>query len=130
MFTEPLRRFVRGRQQAAKTRRFHDRMNAWARTCYESMVAQDPARDLSAGQKKKIKEYSKDVFGSGEFAPWLEVYTAYRGEFIDGWIPENYFRKDVAPRLGSYNHITGKILARRLLGIECIPDIAYRINGF
>jgi hypothetical protein len=131
MFTEPLRRFVRGRQEAAKTRRFHDRMNAWAKTCYESMVTQDPARDLSSAQKKQIREYSEDVFGSGKFAPWLGTYTVYHGEFLEGWIPENYFREDIAPVLGRrYNHITGKIFARRLLGAEYIPDIAYHINGF
>ncbi len=130
MFTEPLKRFVRGRKDAAKTRRFHDRMNAWARTCYESIVAQEPARDLSSTQKKQIKEYSKDVFGSDKFVPWLEAYTAYRREFIEGWIPENYFRKYIAPTLGGYNHITGKIIARRLLGTEYIPDLAYYINGF
>jgi hypothetical protein len=95
------------------------------------MVAQDPARDLSSAQKKRIIEYSKDVFGSDDFAPWLEAYAAYRGEFLEGWIPENYFRKEVAPGLArGYNNITGKILARRLLGTEHIPDVAYRINGF
>ena len=131
MFTEPLKRFVRRRKDAAKTRRFHDRMNAWAKTCYDSMVAQNPARDLSSVQKKQIKEYSNDVFGSEKFAPWLAVYTTYRGEFFEGWIPENYYREYVAPKLGrNYNNITGKILARRLLRTEYIPDLAYHINGF
>ena len=130
MFTEPLKRFVKGRREAANTRRFHDHMNAWAKTCYESVVAQNPERDLSPAEKKQIKEYSKDVFGSDKFAPWLEAYTAYRGEFIEGWIPENYYRKKVAPTLGKYNHLNGKIIARRLLATECIPDVAYYINGF
>lgn len=94
------------------------------------MVAQNPARNLSSVQKKQIKEYTQDVFGSDKFVPWLEVYTVYRGEFIEGWIPENYYRKDVAPTLGKYNHLTGKLIARRLLGTESIPDIAYHINGF
>lgn len=130
MFTEPLKRFVRGRQAAAKTRRFHDQMNAWARTCYASLVTQNPESDLSSAQRKQIKEYSKDIFGSDIFAPWLEVYTAYRGQFIAGWIPENYYRKDVARTLGSYNYLTGKLITRQLLGTESIPDLAYYINGF
>lgn len=130
MFTEPLKRYVRGRQEGAKTRRFHHRMNAWARTCYGSLIAQNPECDLTSAQRKQIKDYSKDVFGSDRFAPWLEVYTAYRGQFIEGWIPENYFRKDVARTLGSYNYLTGKLITRRLLNAESIPDIAYYINGF
>lgn len=130
MLAEPLRRLVRERLEAAKTRRFHARVNGLARATYQAMVTQDPARNLSDVEKKRIREFSKDVFGSVKFAPWLEVYSAYRGKFIEGWIPENYFMKVLVPSWRTYNNIDAKTIAHRILGTEYIPDLAYHINGF
>jgi hypothetical protein len=130
MFRKLLKRLVRGRIEAGKSRRFHARANAKARAAYQAIVAQDPSRSLSAAEKKSIKEYSKEVFGSQKFAPWLEVYSAHRGKFIEGWIPENYFMKILVPSWTRYNNIDAKTIARRILGTEYIPDLAYHINGF
>jgi Sugar-transfer associated ATP-grasp len=130
MLTEPLRRLVRGRVEAGKARRFHARDNAKARAAYEVIVTQYPARSLSEADKKRISDYSNDVFGSGKFAPWLELYSAYRGKFLEGWIPENYFLKVLAPSWRSYNNIDAKTIARRILGSDRVPDRAYFINGF
>jgi hypothetical protein len=130
MFVETLRRFVRRQIEAGKTRRFHAFDNAKARAAYKAIVTQDPARNLSPAEQKLIIEYSKDVFGSPKFAPWLEVYSAHRGRFIEGWIPENYFMKVLVPSWTRYSNIDAKTIARRILGTECIPDIAYCINGF
>ncbi len=94
------------------------------------MVTQDPARGLSAAEKKLVREYSKDVFGSRKFAAFLELYSAYRGEFIEGWIPENYFMRILVPSWRTYNNIDAKTIARRILGTECFPDLAFYINGF
>jgi hypothetical protein len=130
MFTKSLKRVVRERIEAGKTRRFHARDNAKAKAAYQAIVTQDPSRTLSATSKKRIKEYSNDVFGSPKFAPWLEVYSAHRGRFIEGWIPENYFMKVLVPSWTRYNNIDAKTIARRILGTESIPDLAYYINGF
>ena len=127
---ETLRRFVRGQIEAGKTRRFHAFDNAKARAAYKAIVTQDSARNLSPAEQKLIIEYSKDVFGSPKFAPWLQVYCAHRGRFIEGWIPENYFMKVLVPSWTKYSNLDAKTIARRILGTECIPDIAYCINGF
>ncbi len=130
MVTERLKRFLRGRIETDKTRRFHARINGEYRDAYQAMVAQDPTRKLSAAQKELIEEYSKDVFGSAKYAPCLELYSAYRREFVEGWIPENYFFKVLVPSWRTYNNIDAKTIARRILGTQCIPDVAYYINGF
>lgn len=129
MFMQPLKRFVRERLEATKTRRFHAAVNARVRGYYQAIVAQDPARELKPAERKRIADYSNDVFGSGTFAPWLEVYSAYRGEFVEGWIPENYFMRVVAPSWPYFSHIDAKVITRRILAIENIPDLAYHIDG-
>lgn len=130
MFTKPLKRLVRTQIEASKMRRLHAHYNAKAEAAYKAMVAHDPARGLSAAQKKRIQEYSKDVFGSRQFAPWLETYSAHRGEFIEGWIPENYFFRVLLRTWPRYHNISAKTITRRILGTESIPDLAYCINGF
>jgi hypothetical protein len=130
MLTKFFSRLVRGQIEAGKTLRFHARDNAKAKAAYEAIVTQDPSRILSATDEKRIKEYSNDVFGSPKFAPWLEVYSAHRGEFIEGWIPENYFMKVLVPSWTTYRNIDAKTIARRILGTGHIPDLAYHINGF
>ncbi len=130
MFAKSFERAVRGQIEARKTRRFHARVNAKAQAAYKAIVTQDSARSLSSADRKLIKEYSNDVFGSPKFAYWLEVYSAHRGRFIEGWIPENYFMNVLVPTWTTYINIDAKTIARRILGTDCIPDIAYCINGF
>jgi len=130
MFTKHLKRLVWTQIEASKMRRVHALINAKAKAIYKAIVTEDPARNLSAAEKKLVQEYSKDVFGSQRFAPWLETYSAHRGEFIEGWIPENYYMKVVLPTLTEYKNIDAKTITRRILGTESIPDLAYSINGF
>ena len=96
MFTKPLKQLVRAQQKSRRTRRLHAHINA-----KPSLLSGDgdagPGPALSPAQRKRIQEYSKDVFGSRRFAPWLELYSAYRGEFIEGWIPENYYMRVLLP---------------------------------
>jgi len=42
--------------------------------------------------KNEIREYSNETFGSPKFWPWLSLYTEIRGEFIHGWLPNDYFQ--------------------------------------
>src|SRR3954447_22397499 len=128
MLTKSLKRVVRAEIEAGKTRRFHARDNAKAKAAYHVIVTQDPARSIGACEQKLIEEYGNDVFGSSNFVPWLQVYSAHRGRFIEGWIPENYFMKVLVPSWTTYSNIDAKTIARRILGAECIPDIAYFIN--
>ncbi|KLK92228.1 hypothetical protein AA309_15675 [Microvirga vignae] len=93
-------------------------------------MSQDPSRALSATQQRIIRDYSKDVLGDFAFATWLETYTAYRGKFLEGWIPLNYYTCVLVPSWTRYHDIDAKISTRRILGSEQIPDIAYHFNGF
>ena len=74
------------------------------------------------------------MLGSTRFAPWLETYTAWRGGFHEGWMPDNYFGRVVLPRLpgpiaeGAFG--AAKTLARRMLLDEgLLPDRAAWVNG-
>ena len=49
--------------------------------------------------KAKIKQYSRETFGSAAFWQWLALYTEMRGEFIEGWIPDEFYRFDVLPKV-------------------------------
>ncbi len=77
------------------------------------------------------KEYSLDVFGSKRFFPWLRVYTAVAGKFIEGWIPDNFYGCAVVPQIkGKYGQTSNlKCLTKALLNAEYFPDICYYVNG-
>ncbi|SDO04412.1 sugar-transfer associated ATP-grasp domain-containing protein [Alkalicoccus daliensis] len=86
---------------------------------------------LSKKQKSEIDEYSKATFGSAAYAYWLYVYTAYNEEFIEGWIPDNFFGYVVAPKV---NKGIGKIanvktLSKKIIGSELLPDKFYWIDN-
>jgi hypothetical protein len=57
--------------------------------------------------KKTIKAYARERFGSEAYWPHLAHYTEMRGEFIKGWIPEDYFHYILEPRLNppAYNNL-------------------------
>ncbi len=118
--------FIRTRLQ---DKFYHDYHRRQAKVVYANIIAQFPDRSLPPDVTGRIREYSRDVLGSVRFAPWLEVYTAFRGEFIEGWIPDNYFGRILAPSWRTYPGIDRKTTARRILGTDRIPDIAYQING-
>jgi len=48
---------------------------------------------------KKIKSYSNETFGSPDYWPWLALYTEIRGEFLEGWIPDDYYSFELIPKL-------------------------------
>ena len=81
--------------------------------------------------KKMALEYAQDVLGSKHYAPWLNVYAAMTGDFIEGWIPENYFSSVVIPNTqGLYGKVSfAKSLSRKFLNTDRLPDIAYYVNG-
>ena len=41
---------------------------------------------------EEIKEYSNEMFSSPSLWPWLALYTEIKGEFIPGWLPNDYFQ--------------------------------------
>ena len=94
-------------------------------------ILADQGRTLSSTNSKKAEEYSHSVLGSIDFSPWLKLYSAYRGEFLEGWIPDNYLGRIVCPAVNGKYRIIGelKTLSRRILQTEALPDVAYFIKG-
>lgn len=76
-------------------------------------------------------EYATKVLGWKGYAPWLRVYSAIRGEFKEGWVPDNYYARVVVPAInGEYGSVSRlKSLSRRLFADEASPDIAHLVNG-
>lgn len=94
-------------------------------------VLANQGRILSSKDSKKSEEYAKEVLGSLDFAPWLKLYSAFRGEFLEGWIPDNYLGRVVCPAVnGDLKSICDyKTLSKQLLRTDALPDIGYRIKG-
>src|SRR5258708_22238046 len=86
---------------------------------------------LTQAIRKRGDDYAIKVLGTKAYAPWLYVYALVRGEFIEGWIPDNFFGRCVFPTvnngLGAFTHY--KSLTNVVLKTEALPDIAYRIDG-
>jgi hypothetical protein len=81
---------------------------------------------------RQIKNYSGEIFGNEGYWPWLAVYTELRGEFIEGWMPDDFYKLEMIPALNprssaglskvkSYDH--------RLFPGFAIEPIAVRISG-
>ncbi|WP_225034854.1 sugar-transfer associated ATP-grasp domain-containing protein [Winogradskyella sp. SM1960] len=81
--------------------------------------------------KKQSNEYASEVLGNKAYAPWLYVYSAFQNRFEDGWIPDNYYAKEVIPKLnGDYGKVADRnfIIPFLLSDIETL-DVAYILNG-
>lgn len=77
------------------------------------------------------KEYAIDVLGNEKYSPWLLVYSATAGKFKEGWIPPNFYGKEVVPRLiGEYGKISDRNpLTHRLLKPKSSLDTCYYVNN-
>lgn len=102
-----------------------------ARAAYAGLLKNPEVAPLTRRQIKAIKEYAEAVLGSSLFYPWLAVYAAYRGEFLEGWIPDDYFGRVVLPRLNGNHRALPAIrsLSRRLFDSDLFPDLLHRVNG-
>lgn len=49
--------------------------------------------------KRIIKNYSKERFGKKSFWPYLALYSEIRGEFLKGWIPYDFYRFYLLPKI-------------------------------
>ena len=80
---------------------------------------------------KLCDNYSKTILGSKVYAPWLYVFSAFNNKFEEGWIPDNYYSKEVVPKTkGDY----GKTANLNFLAPLLFPEIGslnvgYFING-
>lgn len=86
---------------------------------------------LSSNSKKIALEYAHEVLGWKGFAPWLFVYTHIYGQFMEGWLPDNYYGKIVLPKIqGDYGKVSFlKPFTNKVFSSTVCPDLAYYING-
>ena len=104
--------------------------NAEARTARARIEQSRPDHALDQRQLDEIAAYAADHLGSKVYAPWLETYAAWRGEFLPGWIPDNYWGRHVVPvSIAKGRYDIPVTLARRLIGDEAFPDIGYILRG-
>ena len=48
---------------------------------------------------KQIKRYCKKTFGSSRYWPWIVLYTEIRGEYKEGWVPDDFYKYVLAEKL-------------------------------
>jgi hypothetical protein len=54
---------------------------------------------VGLGELIEIKKYCKVRFGDSSYWPWIVLYSEIRGEFNEGWIPDDFYREILADRL-------------------------------
>jgi hypothetical protein len=126
-----LKKFYRESQQRRRNKAIDDYFKKESYVAYHSLISQRPEHALSKKQVKEIETYAADVFGSASFSPWLKVFTVCRGEFVEGWIPRDYWARIVCTSLNDPLRPFGKIksLTQKFLSSEALPDLAYFVNG-
>ena len=81
---------------------------------------------------KLIKNYAASEFGDENYWHWLALYTEIRGEFLEGWIPDDYYAFELIPALNPENVSTLSLIKsfdHRLFPGHTIRPEAVRING-
>jgi hypothetical protein len=86
---------------------------------------------MESRDKKLCDDYAVEILGHKRFAPWLYVYTAVAGRFKEGWVPENYYRSVVVPKLqGRYGGVADlRGLNTVMLQSDAFPDLLAYANG-
>ena len=99
---------------------------------YHKLILQRGCAPVDEGTRKRIESYAKERFGSARYAPWLILYTAHRGEFKEGWIPQDYFFFKALPVINPRriaNVSLAKTLTGSLFADAPSPDIVSRVDG-
>ncbi|TVP50589.1 MAG: hypothetical protein EA345_04605 [Halomonas sp.] len=124
---------IKQRVKQAAQRIQIERIHAQHRKMANALLVRIEGRKgaLSSDTKQQATTYAHDVLGSRKYAPWLEVYAALSGNFVEGWIPGDYYQMIVLPaKNGPISQVTNtKTLTHRLLNTPALPDIAYLIDG-
>ena len=126
-----LKKLYRQNQEKRRNQATDAYYNRSAPQAYQTLIKQLPDHALSPKQEKEIETYAADVLGSASFSPWLKVFTACRGEFVEGWMPLDYWARIVCPTLNGPLQPLGKIktLTQKFLNSEALPDLAYYVHG-
>ena len=124
-----VREVARSMWGAHRARRYHSGHRLEAMRYLRNI--ENEKGSLDSKIKSLCDQYASDVFGSRIYSPWLYVYSAIRGTFVEGWIPDNFYGKVVIPKVkGRYGDLSA------LNGISGIifngnhfPDLLSLING-
>jgi len=54
---------------------------------------------MTSSLLKQIKSYCKKSFGSSRYWPWIVLYTEIRGEYKEGWVPDDFYKNVLADKL-------------------------------
>ena len=93
-------------------------------------VLREAGFSINTAQSKQITEYAKEIFGSTDYEPWLRVYTAVKGGFHEGWIPDNFYGAFVVKAKRPFDKLSSiKSLNRFFLSTAPTPDIGYISNN-
>ena len=86
---------------------------------------------LEARETARIRDHARERYGSVGYAPWLEFYAIFRGQFREGWVPANFFRLVAMPRLNGTHYQIGasRSLMARLVSTPMLPDLAHFVGG-
>lgn len=128
--SESLKHFIKQSSEKALSVRYHRNSNKLAFAVLREIEVEKGK--LSSTLRKCADDYAIDVLEWKGFAPWLYVYSAVRGNFEEGWLPDNYYGNVVIRKIqGDYGKISAlKPLCNTLFHANVSPDIASFINGF
>lgn len=103
-----------------------------AHSARRKVVRKKGVRIVDHKVKSLIKKYCRDYFGKESYWPHLALYTEIRGEFIRGWIPEDYYWLDLLPKWNPYPHnmvCNFKTFDYRLFGDFVVKPVFSIISG-
>lgn len=107
----------------------YKRENRTAQSYLLGIAKHSPEKRLDAKTNALINEYARDVFGNENHAPWLQVYTMHRGEFVEGWLPQTYLFSNLIRDWPVHGRLRARTMADRLLLTDAIPILAIRFNN-
>ena len=87
---------------------------------------------LNSKLNRQIRMYAASRFGDESYWHWLALYTEIRGEFVEGWTPDDYYTFEWLPSLNSQID-SGLSLIKsfdhRLFPDHTVQPLLLRING-
>jgi hypothetical protein len=87
-----------------------------------------PQHAISPAVRRHITDYAHEVWGSRKHAHNLLAYTAFYGEFLEGWVPWTYYNEVLVPSWGHSDLVGAKTMSQRFLPAGLMPDLAYCVR--
>ncbi|MCW9706765.1 sugar-transfer associated ATP-grasp domain-containing protein [Fodinibius salsisoli] len=103
-----------------------------AKKLRKKLVALNGKTIINQELLKEIKSYCQNVFGNSSYWPWLAYYTELRGEFKEGWMPDDYYRFELLPKMNPEKFMRfseAKIIDHKLFEEAIIDPLFFRTNG-